>query len=365
MLFSRRVDARALRVVSASWALGLALAAGACREEGPSRGAGGVASAGAPEPTAQAGADTGGVPGHAGAPSGAGGSDVSAPNAGGGGSAGGDPPDVDPPDVDPPDVDPPDVDPPDVDPPTDGLGLPCAVRDILRARCESCHSKTPVAGTDVTLMSYADLAALSRVVPTVTVAARALHRMKTSVEPMPPAPAGQATKEEIATLQAWMDSGMVATKCELPPDPDANPYDASPTCSSGSFWPGNFTGATWMMPGAACLSCHRQYIASAPLFTVAGTVFKTAHEPDKCYGVPVEVGARIVITDANDVERVLPVAARGNFGDFLPGLALPYRAKIVVGDEERVMLTPQTDGDCNACHSQFGAQGARGRIILP
>jgi hypothetical protein len=169
----------------------------------------------------------------------------------------------------------------------------------------------------------------------------------------------------VATLQAWMDGGIHAAKCDEAPDPSSNPYDAPPTCSSGSFWPGNFTGATWMMPGAACISCHRHYLAYAPLFSVAGTVFKTAHEPDKCYGVPVEVGAKIVITDANDVERILPVAGRGNFGEVLTGLAMPYRAKVVVGDKERVMLTPQTNGDCNACHTQFGAEGALGRIILP
>ena len=49
----------------------------------------------------------------------------------------------------------------------------------------------------------------------------------------------------------------------------------------------------------------------------------------------------------------------------LSELALPYRAKVVVGGRERVMLTPQTNGDCNACHTQAGAEGAPGRIIVP
>jgi predicted CXXCH cytochrome family protein len=32
------------------------------------------------------------------------------------------------------------------------------------------------------------------------------------------------------------------------------------------------------------------------------------------------------------------------------------------------MITPQTDGDCNACHAQFGTpapKGAPGRVMSP
>ncbi len=74
----------------------------------------------------------------------------------------------------------------------------------------------------------------------------------------------------------------------------------------------------------------------------------------------------VIITDANGVEQPpIPVTGGGNFNARWTTLAMPYRAKVVVGDSERVMLTPQTSGDCNACHTQSGAQGARGRIILP
>jgi mono/diheme cytochrome c family protein len=43
----------------------------------------------------------------------------------------------------------------------------------------------------------------------------------------------------------------------------------------------------------------------------------------------------------------------------------PFTAKVVVGGKERVMVGPQTLGDCNACHTQNGLQGAPGRIIVP
>jgi hypothetical protein len=308
--------------------------AGAPALEGGSE-SGGQSLGGAPEAGASAGVSAGGVAvggaSAGGVPSGG------APSAGG--DAGGAPGDVD-------------------------LGLPCDVLSLLRTRCQSCHSSSPVAGTNVSLVDYADLTALSDVVPTVTVAARALHRMTLSLSPMPPPPE-QVTPAESAALELWVDQGMPWTTCAQS-HPGDDPYAAPPTCSSGGFWPGNFTGASWMMPGAACINCHKNYLAVAPLFTVAGTVYPTAHEPDKCYGVPASVAAKVIITDANGNDLPpIRVANRGNFGEILPGLALPYRARIVVGDEERVMQTPQTNGDCNACHTQAGAQGARGRIIVP
>jgi hypothetical protein len=183
---------------------------------------------------------------------------------------------------------------------------------------------------------------------------------------MPPSPAGVLASAEVAAFQAWLDAGTPLSHCEEEPNPSENPYEAAPTCSSGAYWPGYQTGALWMMPGAPCIACHRQNYNFAPVFTLAGTVFATAHEPDKCYGVSVETGAKIIITDANGLElSPILVTGRGNFGVIVDGLALPYRAKVVVGDKERVMLSPQTSGDCNACHTQAGAEGALGRIILP
>lgn len=246
-------------------------------------------------------------------------------------------------------------------------GLPCGVEKVLRTNCQSCHGRTPVEGTNVSLLSYADLTALSKVVPTTTVAARSLKRMTDTLTPMPPAPLPALTNADITAVRAWLEIGMPHTNCEAEPNPSEDPYEAAPTCTSGGFWPADYESGTWgMMPGRKCLECHRLNSAQAPLLSIAGTVYPTAHEPDRCYGIPVSTGAKIIITDANGVEQPpVLVVSSGNFGAHIPGLALPYRAKIVVGNTERVMVTPQTDGDCNACHSQAGTQGARGRIILP
>jgi len=61
---------------------------------------------------------------------------------------------------------------------------------------------------------------------------------------------------------------------------------------------------------------------------------------------------------------MLNVLSSGNFGTQRT-ITPPYRARVLFNGTERVMATPQTNGDCNLCHTQMGAMGAPGRIILP
>jgi hypothetical protein len=46
-------------------------------------------------------------------------------------------------------------------------------------------------------------------------------------------------------------------------------------------------------------------------------------------------------------------------------LQTPYTAKVIVDGLERAMVTPQVSGDCNACHTEAGANGAPGRVRTP
>jgi len=97
---------------------------------------------------------------------------------------------------------------------------------------------------------------------------------------------------------------------------------------------------------------------------IAGTVFPKLHEPDLCLGVA--SGVQVVITDAQGNDHSLSVNATGNFYDnSLLGFSTPYKAKVVSATGSVAMITPQTSGDCNACHTAAGAQGAAGRIIGP
>ncbi len=158
---------------------------------------------------------------------------------------------------------------------------------------------------------------------------------------------------------------------EPPPDmPSAempvvlpDPLLAEALCTTDSYWRGGENDR--MRPGEACVSCHAQE-REGPAYTIAGTVYATGHEPDDCNGVsgggPEDVS--VLITDANGREIALSPNAAGNF-TLRDQIALPYTAKVISAAGERIMVGPQTVGDCNACHTAEGLGGAPGRITLP
>jgi hypothetical protein len=217
------------------------------------------------------------------------------------------------------------------------------------------------------LVSYANLLAPSIMDPTKTYAAQSVVRMQMSALPMPPAPAPSATPSEIAILQNWISAGYPTGTCDVPDggladggaSADASldgsgTYDGGLVCTSGKMY-SHGTGSD-MEPGENCVSCHK--------FHIAGTIFPTLHEPDKCDGVNV-AGVSVVITDSKGIVTTLaPSVNSGNFhtsATFTP----PYTAKVIFNAGVREMLTPQTSGACNSCHTAGGANGAPGRIQLP
>jgi mono/diheme cytochrome c family protein len=116
-----------------------------------------------------------------------------------------------------------------------------------------------------------------------------------------------------------------------------------------------------MRPGNACISCHSR--GEGPRFAIAGTVYPSAHEPNDCNGTNAD-SATVTITDANGMVHELTPNAAGNF--YAAGaIALPYTASITAGGRTRAMAAKQTNGDCNSCHTQDGASGAPGRVMLP
>jgi hypothetical protein len=142
--------------------------------------------------------------------------------------------------------------------------------------------------------------------------------------------------------------------------PDFAELNTPATCTSGTMWTGGDRGNARMHPGAACISCHDANLG--PSFTIAGTVFPSAHEPDDCNGASSAI--QVVITGADGVVRTLTTNSSGNFYDARL-VALPFTAKVVSGGKERAMLATQMSGDCNSCHTQNGDQGAPGRIVAP
>jgi hypothetical protein len=117
-----------------------------------------------------------------------------------------------------------------------------------------------------------------------------------------------------------------------------------------------------MHPGGACIACHSR--GEGPRFSVAGTVFPTAHEPTDCYGVEGGSDVHVEITDAAGSVLTLSVNAAGNFYS-TKTVAYPFHAKVVTMGQERAMGAAQATGDCNSCHTETGKNGAPGRIMLP
>jgi cytochrome c553 len=142
---------------------------------------------------------------------------------------------------------------------------------------------------------------------------------------------------------------------------EGSPYDTPLMCTSAQHWTGR--ASRTMAPGEACIECHGRSFG-APLFSVAGTVYPTAHEPDDCNGIAGATAVTVVIVDATGASTTLQVNAVGNFYAQV-SLTKPFRAKVTSAAGERVMTTPQMIGDCNSCHTQDGANGAPGRIMAP
>jgi hypothetical protein len=140
-------------------------------------------------------------------------------------------------------------------------------------------------------------------------------------------------------------------------------YDTPSTCTSTTYYSPNGDGSSRMAPGDTCVSCHAQSGGEAPPFTLAGTVYPTAHEPTNCDGANV-TGGTVVITDANGVTLTLHVNSVGNFYTTQP-VATPFDAVVEYNGNTRAMVAAQTTGDCNSCHTENGANGAPGRIMLP
>jgi hypothetical protein len=246
-------------------------------------------------------------------------------------------------------------------------GLPCDVQAVLSSSCTSCHAAPPLAGVPMSLVTYADLTGPSHSDPTRTAAQLSVARMQSPTMPMPPAPGAPATAAQIATLTSWISGGYARGTCGGGSDGGASdggagdgPTSTPPKCTSGAYYNGG-TGPN-MAPGQSCASCHRG--GEAQRFTIAGTVYPTAHEPDNCNGTSGSGGGTVVIVGASGQSITLTPNTAGNFY-YTGSVSTPFTAKVTYMGRERLMTTPQTSGDCNSCHTQNGASSAPGRIMLP
>jgi hypothetical protein len=157
---------------------------------------------------------------------------------------------------------------------------------------------------------------------------------------------------------AAVDAGGAGDAGGAAPDP----FAAAPICTSGMTWTRGDHGSSVMNPGRACIDCHTAN--DGPAFAIAGTVYPTGHEPDLCDGAGSTKDLIVTITGADGATLMVTPNEAGNFYS-ATRIKLPLRAKVSSAGRERTMTVGQSSGDCNSCHTQAGASGAPGRILLP
>lgn len=150
-----------------------------------------------------------------------------------------------------------------------------------------------------------------------------------------------------------------------------DPFGGEVVCSRDEFWTKGNLESPNMHPGKACVTCHSSLEPEvAAEFPIAGTVYPTGHEPDDCLGLDdAAEPAYVEITMADARVVKLAVNSSGNFVyNAIEGggpVMFPITARVIQGDKERKMFSPQSSGDCNSCHTEAGVNGAPGRIAAP
>ena len=169
--------------------------------------------------------------------------------------------------------------------------------------------------------------------------------------------AGQGVDAGDASLADEADGAADAAA----PDPF---FDSPSVCTSNTFYLGRDDGSELMDPGQACNACHSRS-REAPIYTIAGTLYETPHEPDGCYGANPD-GALIHVVDARGTELDLQPNHAGNFMT-RTSLSFPLKVAVAYQGKTREMEGPveRADGDCNLCHTETGQKDAPGRIALP
>lgn len=238
-------------------------------------------------------------------------------------------------------------------------GLPCDVQQVIEKDCVACHLGTSA----VALLDYEQLVSPAPSDPTKSLAALSLELMKSTTRAMPPPPAERSSTDDIGVFERWIAAGTPrGAACTNGPGASTgspNPYDTPTRCTSNQYWTEGNEGSTRMRPGGACIACHT--VRQKKRFTVAGTIYPTAHEPDDCNG---SGGTTVEVTGSDGQITNIVVNSAGNFQS-TSSVAPPFHVKVKSGSKERAMIGALTSGDCNSCHTAAGLNGAPGRVIAP
>jgi mono/diheme cytochrome c family protein len=174
-------------------------------------------------------------------------------------------------------------------------------------------------------------------------------------------PSGVAAAADVAVLSKWIAAGMPGGTC----GGGTNVFAGGSVCTSGRTHVGDENYD--MRPGEACNACHTR--ERKKTFAFAGTVYPTGHEPNDCVGIT-DNSVRVIVTDGDGKDTVVPMRASGNFALDRATLKAPVHVRVesADGSKKRAMgaaLNLPGDGDCNGCHTEAGTNKAPGRVVAP
>ncbi len=139
--------------------------------------------------------------------------------------------------------------------------------------------------------------------------------------------------------------------------------NADSSCiSSGTRWVNGNSGSSEMNPGMDCIACHKNS-QEGPQYAMAGTVYSDGADADTCDGLS---GVSVELKSVDTGETVTATSnGAGNF--FLRNVPFSgkYTARVIANGKARAMVSAQTSGACNSCHTAAGGSGAPGRVIIP
>jgi len=182
---------------------------------------------------------------------------------------------------------------------TAASGLPCNIQAIFSSHCTACHGTVLSGGAPMSLVTRANLIALSTVDPTVTVAQRALVRVQATTGQMPPAPNPRLSSTEIQDLSTWVTSGYPAGTCST----SATGTGGTPgTTGAGGTAGGTGAGGAGGSSTAGGLPCDVQTVFQAHC--------TTCHSSPPSGGAPMSLVSYANLTAPSAVSAAMTYAQR-------------------------------------------------------
>jgi hypothetical protein len=147
------------------------------------------------------------------------------------------------------------------------------------------------------------------------------------------------------------------------PTPVTQPSPTELTCVSNSMWTKGNSASSRMKPGSDCNGCHN--VQGGPIYGISGTVYTAFNEWDDCNGVS---KATIEVIGAGGKTVVMNSNSAGNFyasRSKAAALTLPVKARVHFGGLVMEKQKPVSELNCALCHTEWGENGAPGRIVIP